>query len=769
MASLAVPDLSPDDDCLTAALAYARSGWFILPIKPDRTPALGKDWPTKTSNDPEQIVAWYAGTDLQVGLHVGRSGAIVFDVDNPAALPPALADHLTDAVPHQSTREAVPGRGHWVFRQPEGRYLGNSRGDLGSEWGEVRGANGMIVVQPSRHIRTGGRYLWVRTGDVPALPESLSAALPDFTGRAAVASNAAVKAFLQSREATRPMNLRAITQKFNEEAVKGARHEALVSALAWAMREAAMGFFTPKAAIDALWPDWCRVIGSESGRFPRDEFAAAQAWAVGAALGDAEKLAARRKDIAERMAETAYLPESTVRTEAAVGSVAPDDAAVATANPREPGDYFGSTGLNVALLAEDVLSLGEVSWGADGRFWSYSTEGVWRPDKDVVEQRVVRLLAGRFRLAHATNAQVVVKHRVGRIDAGPVERYVNFRNGMLDWRTGELVPHAPHFGSTVQLPIDWEPEAPCAKFEAFLSSVLEDDYVVLAWEMIGYLMMSGNPLQKAFLLLGTGGNGKGTLIRVIEELLGRNNVSTQSLNALSSNRFAPVDLFGKIANLAGDIDSTYQETTAQFKMLTGEDPLPGEYKYGSSFTFTNWAVPVFSANRIPGSADTSQGYLRRWQVIEFNRTFTAAEAIPGLSGLLADELPGIAARGIASLQTLMRRNGGRGGFHTSEVIGQGAARLAESIDQVRVWIGSGQVLIAPGGEETQSAVFRAYRNWAVDNHYGVLRSGEFIERLAAIDGIKIVKVRGARMVRGLTILDLRTPDQQFSDVIGEST
>src|SRR6478736_204142 len=80
--SIRIPHLSEDVDTLTAALKYAEAGWFVLPVKPETKNAgsvLGKGWHTKSSRDPKQIAAWFAATDYQIALHVGRSGAIAFD------------------------------------------------------------------------------------------------------------------------------------------------------------------------------------------------------------------------------------------------------------------------------------------------------------------------------------------------------------------------------------------------------------------------------------------------------------------------------------------------------------------------------------------------------------------------------------------------------------------------------------------------------------------------------------------------------------------
>lgn len=160
--ALSVPDIAPDDDNLTAALRY-EAGWYVLPVKRGTKhpgSVVGERWHGQSSRDPQVITAWFAGTDHGIALHCGRSGALVFDVDNPAALPEILRKHLQHA-PYQSTRPDVAGRGHYVFRQPPGRTIGNGTGRLGGAWGEVRGLNGVILAEPSSHPE-GGEYRWVR-------------------------------------------------------------------------------------------------------------------------------------------------------------------------------------------------------------------------------------------------------------------------------------------------------------------------------------------------------------------------------------------------------------------------------------------------------------------------------------------------------------------------------------------------------------------------------------------------------------------------------
>ena len=174
------------------------------------------------------------------------------------------------------------------------------------------------------------------------------------------------------------------------------------------------------------------------------------------------------------------------------------------------------------------------------------------------------------------------------------------------------------------------------------------------WEVIGYTLMSGNPLHKMILLYGHGFNGKGVLMRVLTAVLGEGSVSSVSLHSLAEERFTRIRLLGKIANICGDIDASYIERTGLLKQATGEDLITAEHKFRKAAQFTSWAVPWFSANEIPASSDTSQGWLKRWEAFAFPNAFAPD---PGYEATLktAAELEGIAANGVKALRALMGR------------------------------------------------------------------------------------------------------------------
>jgi hypothetical protein len=255
---LAIPDVS-DLDTLSAALAYAATGWYVGPlINGSKHPGsrLGNTWHARTSRDPETIVAWFAGSDDGLFLHCGRSGAVAFDVDDPAKLPDILRAAIDDhKPPHQSTRSDQPGRGHYVFTQPAGRNLGNGLGRLPAGWGEIRGRNGVIVVEPTRHENTTvGRYQWLHTGTVPPLPEVVAELLNDNTDATDAATDAEVRTFLNQHTTGDRLDMLDVwVALFANKVTEGAsRHDSMVSICAGAMAEARAGYYPAKTALDRL-------------------------------------------------------------------------------------------------------------------------------------------------------------------------------------------------------------------------------------------------------------------------------------------------------------------------------------------------------------------------------------------------------------------------------------------------------------------------------------------------------------------------------------
>jgi putative DNA primase/helicase len=415
------------------------------------------------------------------------------------------------------------------------------------------------------------------------------------------------------------------------------------------------------------------------------------------------------------------------------------------------GRYFDrKDGLRAYAVANAVRDMGPLLWGPDRNFWAYNN-GVWGPAEEVVHGRICRTLADDYRSGHSVTVRDVLRAEVERISVDPVSRYINVANGMLDWSAvvaPDRVPHDHRYLSTVQLPVQYRVSATCSEFDAFLAWAVAPDDVVRVWEIIGYLMMSGNPLQRAVLLTGGGGNGKGVLLEVLTALLGEVNCTSVPLHDFAENRFVTAELFGRLANICGDIDATYIENTSRIKEITGEDKVMGERKGQDPFYFKPWCKMVFSANDIPASSDSSRGWTRRFEIVNFPNTPAAPDR--GLKGRLTTpaSLSGIAYKAILALRGLMER----GDFAHGEARAAANREFAERSNAALRWLGETCEYPVPHADAwtRSSAVWDAFRPWAWLEGSKLHKRG-FYALLKQAPGVKFVKRDGVDGFRGFRL------------------
>lgn len=133
---------------------------------------------------------------------------------------------------------------------------------------------------------------------------------------------------------------------------------------------------------------------------------------------------------------------------------------------------------------------------------------------------------------------------------------VNFLNCTLDLNTGNPMSHSYYDYFRYVLPYDYDPNACCPMFMKYLDEVLpeKDAQNVLA-EYIGWIFLPDLKLEKVLFLYGAGCNGKSVFVDIIEALLGRDNVSHESLSDMcgESGDRSRANLAGKLLNTCSDV------------------------------------------------------------------------------------------------------------------------------------------------------------------------------------------------------------------------
>lgn len=197
--------------------------------------------------------------------------------------------------------------------------------------------------------------------------------------------------------------------------------------------------------------------------------------------------------------------------------------------------------------------------------------------------------------------------------------FIPVLNGVYDFNSHTLVPHSPDIVVTAKFNASYEPKITSDIVDQALLTIADDDLeiVQLFTEIFGYLLFKQNFLDKSFLLVGNGGNGKSTLLNMMANFVGEENVSSVSLPGLSE-RFNLAELHNKLLNAGDDIPIQSIKDASNFKKLSTGERITAERKGQDPFQFRNYAKLVFSANAIPRWFENSNGIFDRLVLVPLN-------------------------------------------------------------------------------------------------------------------------------------------------------
>lgn len=202
-------------------------------------------------------------------------------------------------------------------------------------------------------------------------------------------------------------------------------------------------------------------------------------------------------------------------------------------------------------------------------------------------------------------------------------KYISFKNGILDLETGVLNSHNPEFLIINQIDYNYKPDCYHELTDKTINKICYDDEILrtLLEEVTGYLLYRRNELGRFFILTGQGSNGKSTFLNMLKRMLGKHNYTSLSLQELSE-RFKPVQLVGKLANIGDDISSKYMDDNSILKKLVTGETINVERKGRDPFDFENYSKMLFACNEIPRMSDTTHGLFRRIVPVPFNAVFS---------------------------------------------------------------------------------------------------------------------------------------------------
>lgn len=336
--------------------------------------------------------------------------------------------------------------------------------------------------------------------------------------------------------------------------------------------------------------------------------------------------------------------------------------------------HDGKLKINANVFAQYILKRINLILYSDNSVYVYDKKSYYRVISDSLLKKICREIlheakAGIWNRSWESEYFEALKREMPYIELlNPNEDFINLSNGMLNIYTRELVEHSPNYLSSIQIPIEYNKEAKCPFFNAFVLDIFDNDLkrVELIQEIMGYCFLRDVKIQKSFIFYGSGSNGKSVLAEIIRHLVGVENTSNVPLNSLSG-KFGMQNLPDKLVNISSENEFNKKFNTQNFKLLTGGDAVNVEQKYKDSYNTKIFAKIVILVNRMMDTDDFTNGFYRRLQIIPFNKIYVekAADEIEdvgtsymdkSLTEKLLSELDGIFLFAINGLQRLVENN-----------------------------------------------------------------------------------------------------------------
>lgn len=217
---------------------------------------------------------------------------------------------------------------------------------------------------------------------------------------------------------------------------------------------------------------------------------------------------------------------------------------------------------------------------------------------------------------------------------------INLKNGLLDPETQILYKHTPEYFSTNQAPYDYDPEAKCPEFEKFIETITQESggSDKMIQEMFGYTIgTNGNPRHKVFYMYGAiARNGKSTTAEILIKLIGRNNVSTLSLEQIASNSPSIMEsIVGKRLNFSDEVSGEWLQS-GRLTSISAEGSIEISPKFKPAYLHQVKAKFIVACNSIPRFTENN-GMKHRMIIIPFKYQIPEKDRILNYADILIEK------------------------------------------------------------------------------------------------------------------------------------
>ena len=341
----------------------------------------------------------------------------------------------------------------------------------------------------------------------------------------------------------------------------------------------------------------------------------------------------------------------------------------------------------VALFGHEIRYCVEMKkwlvW--DGKRWAPDEKNVMR-QKGKMMARILYLQStaiGRSNVekhARASESFAAISNALGQaatekgipihaVDLDQQPYLLNCPNGVVDLRTGELLPHDRGFLITKLCPTPFERESRCLRFLKFIEWAMGGGDAELperTVRLVGFLQrafgyaLTGDVSEKAvFVFHGErGNNGKTTLLTLFRDLLGKDYSGQIVIDTVMSMKNQDATARADMADLRGvrlvvtsEVEKEHKLDEGKIKYMTaGMGSIKSCRKYENPIEFSATHKLFMDCNHRPRVRGVDDAIWNRLKLIPFEVTIPKEEIDLQLSAKLKAELPGVLAWAVRGAQ-----------------------------------------------------------------------------------------------------------------------
>jgi P4 family phage/plasmid primase-like protien len=287
---------------------------------------------------------------------------------------------------------------------------------------------------------------------------------------------------------------------------------------------------------------------------------------------------------------------------------------------------------------------------SDGSFRAFQ-QGVWKHEGGAGEQRLRDLGSKALQSRYSSNVLEQLKEATRHRNQYHVEElgidepWAVVGDQALNLDTRETRPVDRDDLALRRIEAEYDPDAEPDLWLDFLSRVAATpETIQKLQEYFGYcLWFHGQPFGKGLFLVGDTDSGKGTALKTLGAILGREeNVANESLRDLLESRWGKAQLYGRIVNIRNEVTPGGLANIEDFKeLLGGGDRVTAERKGEQKFRFTVTQKFVFATNQFPDVENADNAFWNRCLFARFPETIPDEEQRPEFHDELLAERSGI--------------------------------------------------------------------------------------------------------------------------------